>query len=62
MPLDLGDSLRLRFAVPDDFDDWVDFNERMREYDPSSNRIGVWAHELMSGKHPTTQSRRLYRG
>ena len=56
VPLDLGDSLRLRFAVPDDFDDWVDFNERMREYDPSSNRIGVWAHELMSGRHPTTRA------
>ena len=55
-PIDLGDNLRLRFAVPDDFDDWVDFNERMREYDPSSNRIGVWAHELMSGRHPTTRA------
>lgn len=55
-PLDLGDNLRLRFAVPDDFDAWVDFNERMREYDPSSNRIGVWAHELISGRHPTTRA------
>lgn len=55
-PLDLGGKLRLRFAVPDDFDAWVDFNERMREYDPSSNRIGVWAHELMSGRHPTTRA------
>lgn len=55
-PLDLGDNLRLRFAVPEDFDAWVDFNERMREYDPSSNRIGVWAHELMSGRHPTTRA------
>ena len=55
-PIDLGDNLRLRFAVPDDFDAWVDFNERMREYDPSSNRVGVWAHELMSGRHPTTRA------
>lgn len=55
-PLDLGDNLCLRFAVPEDFDEWVDFNERMREYDPSSNRIGVWAHELMSGSHPTTRA------
>ena len=55
-PIDLGDNLRLRFAIPDDFDNWVDFNERMREYDPSSNRVGVWAHELMSGRHPTTRA------
>ncbi len=55
-PIDLGDNLRLRFAVPNDFDAWVDFNERMREYDPSSNRVGVWAHELMSGRHPTTRA------
>lgn len=55
-PLDLGDNLRLRFAVPEDFDGWGDFNERMREYDPSSNRVGVWAHELMSGRHPTTRA------
>jgi len=55
-PLDLGDNLRLRFAVPEDFDAWADFNERMREYDPSSNRVGVWAHELMSGRHPTTRA------
>ncbi len=56
MPLDLGDNLRLRFAVPEDFDAWVDFNERMRAYDPSSNRIGVWAHELMSGRHPIARA------
>ncbi len=55
-PLDLGDNLRLRFAVPEDFEAWTDFNERMREYDPSSNRVGVWAHELMSGRHPTTRA------
>ena len=55
-PLDLGDNLRLRFAASADFEAWVDFNERMREYDPSSNRIGVWAHELMSGRHPTTRA------
>ena len=55
-PIDLGDNLRLRFAIPEDFDAWVDFNERMREYDPSSNRVGVWAHELMSGRHPTTRA------
>ncbi len=56
MPIDLEDNLRLRLAIPDDFDAWVDFNERMREYDPSSNRVGVWAHELMSGRHPTTRA------
>jgi hypothetical protein len=55
-PLDLVDNLRLRFAVPDDFDAWTDFNERMREGDASSKPNAVWANELMSGKHPTTRA------
>ena len=56
MPVDIGDNLRLRFGVPADFDAWTDFNERMREYDSSSRGNAVWAHELMSGEHPTTRA------
>ncbi len=55
-PLDLGDNLRLRFAVPEDFEAWSDFNERMREYDSSAAANAIWAHELMSGRHPTTRA------
>ncbi len=55
-PLDLGGNVRLRFAVPEDFDAWADFNERMREYGASANGNAVWARELMSGRHPTTRA------
>lgn len=52
----MGDNLRLRFAVTEDFEAWSDFNERMREYGSSAAGNAIWAHELMSGKHPTTRA------
>ena len=55
-PLDLGDSLRLRFAVPADFDALVDYIERVPEYRSPTDSVAEWAHELMSGKHPTTRA------
>ncbi len=55
-PLDLGDNLRLRFAVPEDFDALVDYIERVPEYSSPTDPVAEWAHELMSGKHPTTRA------
>ena len=52
MPMDLGDSLVLRFATPEDTEELVDFNARLHE-DPSA---GVAVRDLMSGKHPTTHA------
>lgn len=48
--------MRLRFAVPEDIAAWEDFNARMRGHDTSVDPNAVWARELFSGRHPTTQA------
>ncbi len=55
-PVDLGDGLRLRFAAPEDFDALVDYIKRVPEYDSPVDSVVEWAHELMSGRHPTTRA------
>ena len=55
-PIDLGDNLRLRFAMPADFDALVDYIERVPEYRVPTDSVAEWAHELMSGRHPTTRA------
>ena len=49
LPIDLGDNLKLRFAIPDDTDMLVEFNTRLHE----AASAGQCAKDLLSGDHPT---------
>ena len=52
MPIDLGDNLILRFALPDDVDALAEFNARVFE----DEKVGAGIRGLMLGRHPTVKS------
>jgi hypothetical protein len=58
LPRQLGDSLLLRWATPDDVEELADFNVRMHSDNPDEpeESIGLWTRDLMSGVHPTTSA------
>ena len=52
MPIALGDTLKLRFATPDDTDALAEFNVRHHE----AADVGPNIRDLMSGNHPTCEA------
>ena len=52
MPIDLGDTLKLRFATPTDTDALAEFNTRLHE----EESVGPGIRDLMSGDHPTCKA------
>jgi hypothetical protein len=53
---DLGDSLVMRCAVPEDVEALADFNARVhsdRGWEFPDAGIGLWVRDLMTGPHPT---------
>jgi hypothetical protein len=56
LPIDLGDGLILRRSRVQDAEALADFNARVQSDegpDKPDERVGVWAHDLLSKPHPT---------
>ncbi len=63
LPKALGDDLFLRHATVDDVDALAEFNARVhssRGWEQGCKQpdeaVGIWVHDMMSGRHPTMQS------
>ncbi len=57
LPRDLGDSLTLRWATPDDAEAVAQFNLAMHSDPPGEEKfLYHWTHDLMRGDHPTTKA------
>lgn len=58
LPVDLGDGLVLRWAVPDDAQKLGAFNVKIHTDNPAEPEVWLddWTKDLMSGRHPTTKA------
>jgi predicted acetyltransferase len=56
LPVDLGDGLLMRWAVPEDAEELGAFNVRIHTDNPDEIEAWLddWTKDLMSGRHPTT--------
>ena len=58
LPVDLGDGLLMRWAVPDDAEKLGAFNVKIHNENPNEPEAWLddWTRDLMSGRHPTTDA------